>query len=217
MEAGNPDAIAYDQQVVSLINERGYPVLYYPYLYEISKTEQLYGEHSAASYGKPFKIYMTLEVKDAPSWVENGMTQNAETFTGNIHIRTFREQVRDIVNDGTDERSCPYSVKYNPNYKEEKDWVHAIEPTPKDLIQLTLWGVDREEPRGNRIFEITNVEDEILSENFNQNFGHYVWKVTGVRYRYSYEDNLSNRDPFNEDNPYIGQMGEKGNYQVFEN
>lgn len=80
-----------------------------------------------------------------------------------------------------------------------------------------FWETDREQPRGNKIFEVTNVEDEIFSEKFNDNFAHYIWKLTGVRYRYSYEDNLSTSDPFNDDNWAIGQAGEKGNFQVHDN
>lgn len=75
-----------------------------------------------------------------------------------------------------------------------------------------LYGIDRPWDRGNRIFEITNVEDEILSEKFNNHFGHYVWKLTGVRYRYSYEDMMSSLDYGNGDNSYLGKFGEQGNH-----
>lgn len=217
IEAGNPDAYAYNQQVYSYLMEKGYPVLYYPYIFDHSKTEQISGEHSAAVYGKPLKLYMSLEIKDTPSWVEIMGDGNGDTFTAKVHIQSFKEAIREILADEEDERYCQYRTKYNPNYEEEQDWIHAIEPTPKDLIQLMFWETDREKPRGNRIFEVTNVEDEIFSENFNNNFGHYIWKLTGVRYRYSYEDNLSTDDPFNDANWAIGQAGEKGNFQLHDN
>lgn len=85
--------------------ETGYPILYYPYLYDISKTEQLTGEHSAATYGKPIKLYATLDIKDAPSWIETFGVNNNETFTSFIHIGQFREIMTRIINDKLDVRS----------------------------------------------------------------------------------------------------------------
>lgn len=66
--------------------EKGYPVLYYPYLYDVTKSEQISGEHSAAKYGKPLKLYMEIDIKDAPSWVEVIGAANADTFTAKVHI-----------------------------------------------------------------------------------------------------------------------------------
>lgn len=213
---GNPDATTYDIQMRTMIMEKGYPILFYPYLYEIEKNEQLSGEHSAATYGKPIKLYATLEIKDAPSWIESFGVNNSETFTAFLHIGMFEESITSIINDKTDPRSKQLRTIFNPNAQEENDPTHHIEPRPKDLIQLMLFGVDRPWDRGNRIFEITNVEDEIISENFNNYFGHYVWKLTGVRYRYSYEDMMSNLDYGNGDNTYLGKFGEQGNNQVYD-
>lgn len=217
LAAGNPDAYSYNQQVYTYMMEKGYPVLYYPYIFELDKMEQITGEHSAAYYGKPLKLYMDIDIKDAPSWVEVMGAANADTFVAKVHIQSFKEAIMEILKDENDERYCDYHRKFNPNYVDEQDWTHAIEPSPKDLIQLTLWETDREKPRGNKIFEVTNVEDEVFSEKFNNNFGHYIWKLTGVRYRYSYEDNLSTDDPFNAGNWAIGQAGEKGNFQLHDN
>lgn len=66
---GNPDAQTKNQQVISYINEKGYPLLYYPYLYHIEKAEKLSGEHTGAGYGKPIKVYGTFDLKDAPSFI----------------------------------------------------------------------------------------------------------------------------------------------------
>lgn len=217
LEDGNPDAVTYNQQIISYINERGYPLLYYPYLYRIERAEKITGEHTAAGYGKPMKIYATMDIKDAPSFLTSYGLESQTSFTSFVHIDTWKNQVRSILNDPTDERFCQYNSIYNPNFEEENDIIHAIEPHPKDLIQLMTYGCDREIARGNRIFEITNVEDEILSENFNNFFGHYVWKLTGVRYRYSFEAGMStlDRNPAN-NSFYLGEMGEKGNNQVYD-
>jgi hypothetical protein len=47
--------------------------------------------------------------------------------------------------------------------------------------------------------------------------GHYVWKITAKRYRYSFEHGMSTHDDKAKDNPLLGEMGEKGNHQVYEN
>lgn len=78
-------------------------------------------------------------------------------------------------------------------------------------------GCDREFDAGARIWEITNVEDEIWSEKFNLSQGHYVWKITAKRYRYSFEHGMSRLDEKSSDNPMLGDMGESGNHQVYEN
>ena len=76
---------------------------------------------------------------------------------------------------------------------------------------------DREWDRGAKIWEITNIEDELLSEKLNPSQGHYVWKITAKRYRYSFEFGMSKLDEPASDNPMLGEMGERGNYQVYEN
>jgi hypothetical protein len=76
---------------------------------------------------------------------------------------------------------------------------------------------DREWDAGARIWEITNVEDELWAEKLNPSQGHYVWKITAKRYRYSFEYGMSKLDEKSSDNPLLGELGEKGNHQVYEN
>lgn len=211
------DQLLYDQQIMSYIQTNGYPVLYYPYLYEIEKSEKIHGEHSAAGYGQPFQILMMMTIEDAPSWVgEMGVDSDA-TVTGWLHIKTFKKAIQAILQTPADSRYEDYSKIYNLNYITERDIVHAIEPKVKDLFQLMTFGCDREYDRGNKIFEITNKEDELFSQNMNPAMGHYVWRITAKRYRYSYEDGMSTMDDKAVNNPYLGVMGEKGNHQVHDN
>ena len=214
---GNPDASTKNRQILDYINEKGYPLLYYPYLYEYAKAERVNGEHGAAGYGKPMKVYATFELKDTPSFLTAYGFDQQTTFTSFLHIDTWREAVRRILLDPSDERHEQYKRIYSAFAMEDGESMKAIEPHPKDLLQLMTFGEDRENGRGNRIFEITNVEDEILSENFNDFFGHYVWKLTGVRYRYSYEDGMSSMDPNTSDTyGMLGKVGEKGNEQLYD-
>lgn len=90
------------------------------------------------------------------------------------------------------------------------------EPKPGDVIQLTKFGIDRPWDRGDRMWIITNVEDEIISENFNEAFGHYLWKLTAKRFRYSYQDGMSTLDEKTRNDVYLGTQGEKGNRQIYD-
>lgn len=224
-KSGNYDQVTFDNQIESYINEAGQPCWYYPYLFQEEKMEELTGEHNSAGYGRPFEILIVLEVKDAPSWVSGLGVQNDETVTGWIHIRTFKDKIYPILSRPQDQRYEDYNSIYisNPwavieNDKSRKDvYTKKIQPKPKDCFQVLISGCDREWDAGARIWEITNVEDEILSEKFNLSQGHYVWKITAKRYRYSFEHGMSTLDAKAADNPMLGEMGERGNHQVYEN
>ncbi len=213
--ANQGDQLMMDNTIKSYILEKGYPVLYYPYLFELDKAEHLYGEHSAAGYAHPFKTYAYITVEDAPAWVSMQGFDADETVTAWLHIGLWRETVIELMTSG-DETYNDYKKIYNLNYREEQDVIKAIEPKVKDLIQLMTFGADREFDRGNKIFEITSKEDEVFSDNMNPAMGHYVWKITAKRYRFSHETGLSNQDPVGKDNPFIGVGGETGNHVVSE-
>lgn len=215
--ANNTDQVTYNNQILSYIAEKGLPILYYPYLYDIDKSEKIYGEHRAAKYAKPFDIIAYLEIKDTPAWVTSGVGfDTGDTVTAWLHIDTFYNTVKGIVTSKTDERAEQYKEKYNAEAEKTDDVLHLIEPCVKDLIQLKTYGCDRPYGRGNNIYEITNKEDQVLSENWNFAMGHYVWKLTCKRYRYSYEGGMSMLDLPDPDNWYIGEQGEKGNNQVYD-
>lgn len=209
------DQVIFDNEVLSYIQERGYPVLYYPYAYDINKAETVYGEHSAAGYLYPFKTYIMLTIQDSAPWINiEGFTTD-ETVTGWIHIKDWKRTVKQLL-ESENSNNCLYNKLYNINYIEENDIIHAIEPKVKDLIQLTTFGCDREFNRGNKIYEIVSKDDEIFSDNNLIAGGHYVWKITAKRYHYSYEDGLSIYDKNGATNPYIGILGEKGNSVISE-
>lgn len=213
---GNPDQAYYDDAIESYITEKGYPLLYYPYLFEINKAEKLYGEHSAARYGVPIDIIMFIEIKDTPSFVAAYGFDNNDTVSGWLHIRTFKDKVSEILKNPDSPQYSDYSKIYNINYIEEQDYTHAIEPKPDDLIQLTTLAMDRPWDRGNKIYQISSVEDEIYSENFNFVGGHYAWKITAKRYRFNHEGGTSTLDTSSPDKWNLGVLGEKGNNQVFD-
>lgn len=215
--SGNYDQITYDNQIQSYITENGLPCWFYPYLFQEEKMEEFTGEHNSAGYGRPVEVIMVLEIKDAPSWVSGLGIENDETVTAWLHIRTFKNKIIPILENSDDGRYVDYNTIYCKNPWEHGAYLKKIQPKPKDCFQVLTSGCDREWDAGARIWEITNVEDEIWSEKINPAQGHYVWKITAKRYRYSFEYGMSTLDDKAEDNPMLGEMGEKGNHQVYEN
>ena len=216
-KSGNYDQITFDNQIRSYIAETGLPCWYYPYLFEEEKMEEFTGEHNSAGYGRPFELLIVLEIKDTPSWVSGLGIENDETVTAWIHIRTFKDKIRNVLGNQEDSRFIDYNSIYCLNPFEHNSYTKKIMPKPKDCFQVLTSGCDREFDAGARIWEITNVEDEIWSEKFNLSQGHYVWKITAKRYRYSFEHGMSRLDEKSSDNPMLGDMGESGNHQVYEN
>ena len=215
--SGNYDQITYDNQIQSYITENGLPCWFYPYLFQEEKMEEFTGEHNSAGYGRPVEVIMVLEIKDTPSWVSGLGIENDETVTAWLHIRTFKNKIIPILENSDDGRYVDYNTIYCKNPWEHGAYLKKIQPKPKDCFQVLTSACDREWDAGARIWEITNVEDEIWSEKINPAQGHYVWKITAKRYRYSFEYGMSTLDDKAEDNPMLGEMGEKGNHQVYEN
>lgn len=216
-KSGNYDQVTYDNQIQSYIAEVGLPCWYYPYLFQEEKMEELTGEHSAAGYGRPVEVIMVLEIKDAPSWVSQLGMENDETVTGWLHIRTFKEKIKPILTNQDDDRYEDYNSIYCAEPWKHNAYTKKIQPKPKDCFQILTIGCDREWDAGAKIWEITNVQDELISEKINPAMGHYVWKITAKRYRYSFEYGMSKLDQKSSDNPLLGDMGESGNHQVYEN
>ena len=216
-KSGNYDQVTFDNQIKSYIAENGQPCWFYPYLFQEEKMEELTGEHSSAGYGRPFEILIVLEVKDNPSWVSALGVENDETITAWIHIRDFKDKITPILKNQDDKRYTDYNSIYCSQPWKHDAYMKKIQPKPKDCFQSLISGCDREWDKGARIWEITNVEDQIWSEKLNFSQGHYVWKITAKRYRYSFEHGMSTLDDKASDNPMLGEMGEKGNHQVYEN
>lgn len=216
-KSGNYDQVTYDNQIQSYIAENGLPCWFYPYLFQEQKMEELTGEHNSASYARPVEVLMVLEIKDAPSWVSGLGIENDETVTAWLHIRNFKEKIYPILDNQEDDRYEDYNSIYCKNPWQDNAYLKKIMPKPKDCFQLLTIGCDREWDSGAKIWEITNIEDELISEKINPAMGHYVWKITAKRYRYSFEYGMSTLDAKAADNPMLGEMGEKGNHQVYEN
>ena len=121
------DQIVMDNNIKSFILERGYPVLYYPYLFEVDKAEHLFGEHSGAGYGVPFKTYAYMTIEDQPSWFAAQGIDTDETATIWIHIKLWKDTVIEYLQDPECPQYHDYHKIYNLNYIAENDIIKAIE------------------------------------------------------------------------------------------
>ena len=157
-KSGNYDQVTYDNQIQSYIAENGLPCWFYPYLFEEEKMEEFTGEHNSANYGVPIEISMVLEIKDSPSWVSSLGIENDDTVTAWLHIRTFKEKIKQVINNQDDERYFDYSTIYcaEPwrikwddedkahNHGGKQQYIKKIQPKPKDCFQILTIGCDRE-------------------------------------------------------------------------
>lgn len=178
--------IAADMTWQDLINSAGQPVYYYVYQYDKDRAEKLFGEDALAEFAEPFEIKVFLEIKDVPaSFGPWGGNYANDSVSGYIHIKTFAE---------TGKLSGVYD-----NLK------LRIEPKVHDVFQIIGYGCDRPGIRGANCYEITSKDDQMISDNINAAFGHYVWKIQAKRFVYSHEGGA------------IEEFGEDGNCQIYDN
>lgn len=178
--------VVVDSAWKDLINSAGMPIYYFVYKFNIKRSDKIWGEDILAEYEEPFQIKAYVEVKDVPKILgPMGGFFADDTITAYIHIKTFNRKTKGM--------------------KVFEDLKLRYEPKPSDLIQIIEFGCDRPGGRGAKLFEVTNKEDELISQNLNMGFAHYVWKITVKRFQYSYQDGA------------ITPFGEEKNCQVYDN
>lgn len=178
--------VVVDSAWKDLINSAGMPIYYFVYKFNIKRSDKIWGEDILAEYEEPFQIKAYVEVKDIPKILgPMGGFFADDTITAYIHIKTFNRKTKEM--------------------KVFEDLKLRYEPKPSDLIQIIEFGCDRPGGRGAKLFEVTNKEDELISQNLNMGFAHYIWKITAKRFQYSYQDGA------------ITPFGEEKNCQVYDN
>lgn len=178
--------VVVDSAWKDLINSAGMPIYYFVYKFNIKHSDKIWGEDILAEYEEPFQIKAYVEVKDVPKILgPMGGFFADDTITAYIHIKTFNRKTKGM--------------------KVFEDLKLRYEPKPSDLIQIIEFGCDRPGGRGAKLFEVTNKEDELISQNLNMGFAHYIWKITAKRFQYSYQDGA------------ITPFGEEKNCQVYDN
>lgn len=186
LENRGGEQVIADNNWKEFINLNGQPVYYYTYGYNFERSEKLFGEDVLAKYENPFEIKVYLDIKDVPkSMGPYGGFFSSDDISGYIHIKTFEKITKQL----------PFYEVLKLRY----------EPRPQDLIQIISFGCDRPGDRGANYYEITNKEDQLISDKMNLGYGHYVWKIHAKRYMFSYEGGS------------IPLLGEDGNNQIYDN
>ncbi len=177
----------FKSQFEELIQNFGVEFNYYVNGFNLSAMNMLYGEHPTQEYSGPFVIKAYLELEESVSISRWGQEADDE-LTAYIGIQTFTDTfIQYMANEEglliNDENGDPLTVDTIAlNFY--RDNGQRVEPKSDDLMEITSLGCDRPGNRGAKIFRITEVLDQSVSDGINPMMGHYVWKITGKRYEH---------------------------------
>jgi hypothetical protein len=184
------EQLVFDQAFNDLINNFGIPVDYYINTFNLSGADLLYGEDFGSSdissgpaqfKGPLSGVQMYVELNDDAVNLSKFGFDPGDEFTAYVHISTFYDAAS--------------------AYFDYASVGQSIEPKAGDVIDLTVLGCDRPNGRGSVKYQITERMDQDIS-SLNPILGHYIYRLRGKRYAYSFESGLS---------------GEKANEQVYDN
>jgi hypothetical protein len=173
----------YEEQ----IQNYGVELNYYVNGFNLSAMNLLYGEHPTQEYSGPFVIKGYLELDESISLSRWGMESNDE-LTVFIGIKTFTDKfIEYMANEQgiviNDSNGFPLTIDTIALDFFTKNGLR-IEPKSDDLIEVTALGCDRPGNRGSKIFRISEVLDQDVGSGINPMMGHYVWKITALRYEH---------------------------------
>jgi len=184
------EQLVFDQAFNDLINNFGIPVDYYINTFNLSAADLLYGEDfgeanisdgNAQFKGPLSSVQMYIELSDDAVNLSKFGFDPGDEFTAFVHISTFASAAGE--------------------YFDYASVGQSIEPKAGDVIDLKVLGCDRPNGRGSVKYEITERMDQDVSA-LNPILGHYIYRLRGKRYAYSFESGLSS---------------EKVNEQIYDN
>ena len=187
------EQLVFNQAFNDLINNFGIPVNYYINTFNLSAADLFYGEDLAKSFAGPISaIQMYIELSDDAVNLSKFGFDPGDEFTAFVHISTFYEAASALSAAGG----------FDPS-----QYGQLIQPKAGDVIDLDVLGCDRVGGRGGVMYQITERMDQDMSA-LNPLLGHYIWRLRGKRFNYSFEAGLS----------ADGRPGsEKANEQVYDN
>lgn len=177
------EQLIFNNSMSELINNFGTNVNYYVNTYNVSATDNFYGEDPTRAFSIPQRIRMYVQVSDNAITLRKFGYVAEEEFTGFLHIDTFT--------------SLFSSLSYST-------FGQRIEPKSGDVVELVDYYC-RPGDRGPRMYEITERVDEDIP-SINPLYGSYVYRLKGKRLEYSFEPGLSGESGNNQvfDNTFSG-------------
>tara|TARA_R100000234_G_C4992223_1_gene176133 strand:- start:795 stop:1616 length:822 start_codon:yes stop_codon:yes gene_type:complete len=176
------EQLVFDQAFNDLINNFGIPVDYYINTFNLSAADLLYGEDfgnetNRRQFQGPLSgMQMYVELSDDAINLSKFGFDPDDEFTAFVHISSFQSTAS--------------------AYFDYTAVAQAIEPKAGDVIDLKVLGCDRPNQRGSVMFQVTERMDQDLAV-LNPALGHYVYRLRGKRFNYSFESGLSS-EPVNE-------------------
>ena len=158
------------------VEQYGIQIEYIRNEYELSSHDPMYGEHTIKNFADPRSMVMYIVFNDDSIILNQFGIESQGDITAFFTISSFFDEF------GVD-----------------------AEPKSGDLIKLTEYGnTGRPNGRNAQIFEITHRDDEDAMQTVPL-MGHYVWKIWGKRYDYSYENNVNPEKVINQVNDDVVQ------------
>lgn len=162
------ESLIYNNAFGELINNFGSNVNYYVNTYNVSATDNFYGEDPTKRYSEPQRIRMYVQVSDNAITLKKFGFVSDEEFTGFVSIDTFTNL---------------FSGLDYPSFGQR------VEPKSGDVVELVDYTC-RPGSRGPRFYEITERVDEDIP-TLNPFYGSYVYRLKGKRFEYSFEPGIA--------------------------
>jgi len=181
------ETVIFDSGFNELIHNFGVEIGYQVNNFDMEEMNSIYGENSLMYWSEPVMIKSYLDLQEeSPMYALAGF-DSGDTITAFIHIKTFTSLLSGL---------SAFSALDMP-----------IEPKAQDKMTIYPLGCDRTSGRGAKVFEVTEVLDQDVSE-LNPVMGHYIWRIKGVRSEHNANTN-NPRENVNEqiaDNSYFGKL-----------
>lgn len=182
------EQILFDGYWEELINLYGVGLAYQVCRYDVTKADNLYGEHVSQAYADPVEILGLINLQENAVALSKYGFVTDDSITLYLHIRTYTETFSSFNVYGEPGTYADVHQKY-------------IAPKAGDIFTLYEFGKTRPLGLGGKMFKVTERTDQDVGMNINQLAGHYVWVIQAKRYDPSYE-------------PNVGE--EKESYQIFD-
>lgn len=178
----------FDGYWEELINLYGVGLDYQVCRYDITKADNLYGEHITQAYADPVRILGLINLQENAVALSKYGFVTDDSITLYLHINTYTNTFSSFNVYGEPGTYADVNQKYTA-------------PKAGDIFTLYEFGKTRPLGLGGKMFKVTERTDQDVGMNINQLAGHYVWVIQAKRYDPSYEPNVSE---------------EKESYQIFD-